>query len=63
VAEIDKIRMRYAITLLSEEMLTETRQRRKPSETICPPTVATSEALWPEHRSARAKMVAAPAEK
>ena len=57
---MDKIRMRWAIMLLSEEMLTDTRQRIKPSETICPPTVATRDALWPEHRSARAKMVAAP---
>jgi hypothetical protein len=53
--------MRQVTTLLSEVTLTETCQRIKPSETICPATVATRDALWPEHRSAKAKMVAAPA--
>ena len=46
---------------LSLEMtLTETRQRRKPSETICPATVATRDALCPEDSNAKAKIVAAP---
>jgi len=39
---------------------TDTRQRRKPSETICPATVAMRDALSPENRSAMAKMTAAP---
>jgi hypothetical protein len=43
-------------------ILTETRQRRKPSDTIWPAMVATRDALCPEERSARAKMAAAPNE-
>ena len=39
---------------------TDTRQRRKPSETICPATVAMRDALSPENRSAMAKMTPAP---
>jgi hypothetical protein len=46
-----------------DDTLTETRQRRKPSETICPATVATRDALWPAHRSPKAKMKAAPAQR
>ena len=43
-------------------LLTETPQWRKPSETTWPEIVATRDALWPEERRARAKMVAAPRE-
>ena len=32
----------------------------KPSETICPASVATMDELWPDARSASAKRVAAP---
>jgi hypothetical protein len=48
------------MALLLMMVLTVTRQWRKPSETIWPATVATRDALWPEERSARAKMAAAP---
>jgi hypothetical protein len=43
-------------------ILTETRQRRKPSDTIWPAMVATRDALCPEESRARAKMAAAPSE-
>jgi hypothetical protein len=38
---------------------TDTRQRRKPSETLCPANVAIMEALWPAHNSAKANKSAA----
>jgi hypothetical protein len=43
-------------------ILTETRQRIKPSDTIWPAMVATRDALCPAERSAKAKMAAAPSE-
>jgi hypothetical protein len=40
--------------------LTETFQFRNPSEILCPATVATREALWPDASKASAKSNAAP---